>query len=71
MVFLLRSNEYYLINLVWLCYNIIIIYKAEYMYCSYLNRIFETDKQVIENKSWIKRAKRMASWATAKGFMDE
>ena len=42
--------------------------KAEYMYCSHLNRIFETDKQNIENKS---RVKRMASWATAKGFMDE
>lgn len=42
--------------------------KDEYMYCSHLNRIFETDKQNIENKS---RVKRMASWATAKGFMDE
>lgn len=45
--------------------------KAEYMYCSHLNRIFETDKQNIENKSRVKRAKRMASWVTAKGFMDE
>lgn len=45
--------------------------KAEYMYCSHLNRIFETDKQNIENKSRVKRAKRMASWATAKGFMNE
>ena len=45
--------------------------KAEYMYCSHLNRIFETDKQNIENKSRVKRAKRMASWATAKEFMYE
>lgn len=45
--------------------------KVEYMYCSHLNRVFETDKQIIENKNRVKRAKCMASWATAKGFMDE